>query len=77
MEKHNYRLSIEGCDDSTNFDIELTDQEFVLMQNICAKAKETSTYGCMPTMEIKKLPPEKEITPRDILEDFAKFNPNL
>lgn len=52
---NNYNILIQGCDDSTRFDVFLTDQEFQLMKVICEMSVATSTYGCMPTMSIAAL----------------------
>lgn len=49
-----YKISIDGCDDSTVFEMELTEQEAELVKRICNRSSETSTYGCMPTMEIEE-----------------------
>jgi len=48
-----YRIALHGCDDSTIFEMELTDEEFALAERIAAKSEETSSYGCMPTMVIE------------------------
>lgn len=48
-----YTISINGCDDSTCFDVELDDKEAAAVHRIALLAKETSTYVCMPTMEIE------------------------
>ena len=52
MSKKKYIIHIRGCDDETNFVMELTDQELYLVQELCDKSKETSTYGCMPDMSV-------------------------
>ena len=50
--KKNYRLGLHGCDDSTKFNIELTDTEFKLIARISYESARVSTYGCMPTLRI-------------------------
>jgi hypothetical protein len=49
-----YRICLDGCDDSTCFDIDLTDDELEVVKKLEKLSKETSTYGCMPTLEIGK-----------------------
>lgn len=50
--KNKYIIKIRGCDDVTAFVMELTEEELKLVQELCKKSKETSTYGCMPDMEV-------------------------
>lgn len=49
-----YKISIHGCDDSTCFVMHLTDEEVKVIERLSALSKTTSTYGCMPTLEIEK-----------------------
>lgn len=51
-EKKPYIISLIGCDDQTDFKMELTDNELDLLKRVAAKSVETSTYGCMPIMEL-------------------------
>mgnify|MGYP001064576776 CR=1 FL=1 len=48
-----YKIIVSGCDDSTEVSMELTDEEFKLIQKLAEKITATSSYGCMPTMDIK------------------------
>jgi len=48
-----YRISVCGCDDSTHFDMELTQKEYQLIKKVAILCTEKSEYNCMPTMEIK------------------------
>ena len=45
-----YIIRLRGCDDETIFKMELDEKELQLVQEICKKSQETSTYGCMPEM---------------------------
>ncbi len=49
----NIRLNVNGCDDSTCFDIDVTESELEFLEKIVEKCNSTSTYGCMPTMDIE------------------------
>ena len=51
--KKTYSIILEGCDDSTIFDFELTDAEYKLLKKISDKANEISTYCCMPRLYVE------------------------
>ena len=53
MKKKTYIITLEGCDDETVFEMDLTEEEKILLQNVAAKANETSTYGYMPRMYVR------------------------
>ncbi|MBO8161372.1 MAG: hypothetical protein H0Z24_07010 [Thermosipho sp. (in: Bacteria)] len=50
-----YKISLHGCDDSTTFEMELTEEEYKLLKKVADKSQEVSTYVCMPIMEIEKV----------------------
>ena len=54
MKKKTYIITLEGCDDETVFEMDLTEEEKILLQNVAAKANETSTYCCEPRMYVRK-----------------------
>lgn len=53
--KGNTFIRLIGCDDTTEFTMELSDDEFVFLRKVAEKANKTSTYGCMPTMTVKPI----------------------
>ena len=53
MKKKACIITLEGCDDETVFEMDLTEEEKILLQNVAEKANETSTYGCMPRMYVR------------------------
>lgn len=55
MDKKEYKISLHGCDDSTCFNLNLDRKELLLLMKVVVKSKKTSSYGCMPNMEIKKI----------------------
>lgn len=55
MEKKIYEITLMGCDDWTCFNIELTDDEFMLIEKISKESERVSTYACMPTLQIELL----------------------
>lgn len=53
--KKNIRIDIIGCDDSTIFDITVSEDELVFLEKLCKLSKETSEYGCQPIIEFEEL----------------------
>ena len=53
MKKKTCIITLEGCDDETVFEMDLTEEEKILLRNVAAKANETSTYDCMPRMYVR------------------------
>jgi hypothetical protein len=45
-----HHITLSGCDDENEFDMDLTDLEWAFMQRLSAAANEASTYGCEPRM---------------------------
>ena len=54
MKNKIYTVSVNGCDDSTIFDVWLTQEEYKIVKNLCFMCTEASEYGCQPTMDIKE-----------------------
>ena len=52
-EKKLYTIQINGCDDSTEFTMPMTEKEVRFLEMVCKLSTETSTYGCMPTMQVE------------------------
>ncbi len=46
------KIEIHGCDDSTKFSMEVTQQEFEFLETISKKSVEASEYQCQPILEI-------------------------
>lgn len=53
MTKEKYEITLMGCDDWTEFDIELTSDELAFLERISKLSKEHSNYACKPIMSIK------------------------
>ena len=45
-----YKIRVDGCDDRTEFNMELTDDEAKTVQRLIDLCCKTSEYGCQPTM---------------------------
>lgn len=50
--KKMYTVALNGCDDYTEFDMILSSSEAELLKKVSKLSEETSTYGCMPTMDL-------------------------
>lgn len=61
MIKKKYEIVLDGCDDSTKFEMELTNEEFELLEKVSAKSNEASKYCCMPRMYLCEVTGEEEI----------------
>lgn len=53
--KKKYMIIVEGCDDETIIEKDLTIDEFKLIESIAKEITETSKYICMPIMYIKEI----------------------
>jgi hypothetical protein len=51
-------ISIDGCDDSTCFNIEVSEEEFKFLQRIAALSGEHSDYQCMPVIVVQEVKKE-------------------
>lgn len=63
-----YTIKLEGCDDDTIFDMELTLEEYELVERISARSLEVSEYCCMPRLYVGKS--EQDIEERTIDNDI-------
>ena len=59
MIKKKYEIILDGCDDSTKFEMELTNEEFELLEKVSAKSNEASKYCCMPRMYLYEVTEEQ------------------
>jgi len=48
-----YVITLHGCDDTTEIEIELTPDAAALIERIRDASHQTSTYACMPVLEIE------------------------
>ena len=54
-----YKVTLIGCDDQTDMFIDLTDEQVTFLEMLSKLSKETSSYLCMPTLEIARLQDER------------------
>lgn len=52
--KKKYNISVDGCDDSTKFEVELAENEFNLVETIVKKNNKVATEHCQPTIRIEE-----------------------
>lgn len=49
-----YEITVTGCDDETTVYMELSDQEYELIDRLADLICTRSAYSCMPVMEIEE-----------------------
>lgn len=49
-----YLITLNGCDDTTYCELELSDKELEFLIRISKEINKYSTYGCQPTISIYK-----------------------
>lgn len=49
------RVTVDGCDDCTMVEIEVSLIELAIIETLAQKITETSIYACMPRMTVEKL----------------------
>ena len=54
------RITLSGCDDSTQVDTEVTAAEFGLLHNIAEWSRGASGYRCQPVFEVRVRSAEKD-----------------
>lgn len=64
-----YLISIQGCDDSTEWVERLTEKEVQPMLQFALKSRKHSKYGCQPTVAIYLVPESVE---RELAERFER-----
>ena len=45
-------IRLVGCDDTTEFDMDMTPKEYKFLKKIAEKSIEVSEYACMPIMKL-------------------------
>lgn len=49
-----YEITVTGCDDQTTVHMELSAQEYELIDRLADQISTRSAYSCMPVMEIEE-----------------------
>ena len=53
MNKEVYKITLQGCDDYTEFIMNLSEEESELIYRLSTLSKMYSTYGCQPVLNIE------------------------
>ena len=53
MNKKVYKITLQGCDDYTDFIMNLSEEESELIYRLSTLSKMYSTYGCQPVLNIE------------------------
>ena len=53
MNKEVYKIPLQGCDDYTEFIMNLSEEESELIYRLSSLSKMYSTYGCQPVLNIE------------------------
>lgn len=53
-----YWITLKGCDDKTQFTVELGDQDTAFLQRIARMTQDLSEFGCQPTMTVTTEQPD-------------------
>lgn len=58
-----HTICLVGCDDSTEFEMDMTEEQLIFLKKVAIKANNTSEYNCMPRLFIDdvKIMNEEEI----------------
>ncbi len=52
--KSKYKIKLVGCDADTDLIVFLNDEQVKLIKTLSKLSKKMSTFGCEPTMSIKR-----------------------
>ena len=53
MNKKVYKITLQGCDDYTDFIMNLSEEESDVIYRLSTLSKMYSTYGCQPVLNIE------------------------
>lgn len=67
-------VSIEGCDNSTNFYLVCTDEQLKFLKEISKMTNQVSEYSCMPVVKLFDLSGEEA---ENIVEEGEPFKAKL
>lgn len=65
METNDYLIRNMGCDDDTYLIAKFTDTEANFLRDLFNRINQNSSYGCQPTIYIKKIKITTKITLKD------------
>ena len=53
------RIILMGCDDSTAVEMDVTPEELEFLENLQREVNSTSTYVCMPRLDLEEVEPNE------------------
>lgn len=53
------RIILVGCDDSTAVEMDVTPEELEFLENLQREVNDTSSYVCMPRLDLKEVEPNE------------------
>lgn len=59
----NLRVIVKGCDDSTDFELVCTDEQYAFLREFASATQTVSTFSCMPIIELHNSAGEEEDIP--------------
>ena len=57
------RVVVKGCDDSTDFELVCTEEQYAFLRELAGATQTVSTFSCMPIILLKDSSWEKEDVP--------------
>ena len=57
------RVTVKGCDDSTEFDLVCTEEQYTFLKELAGATQTVSTFSCMPIIKLHNSLGEKEDVP--------------
>ena len=55
-----YHIRVQGCDDKTEIDMDLTDAQAAIIKLMAERVTETSESGCMPRIYVTDMEEAKD-----------------
>ena len=59
----NLRVIVKGCDDSTDFELVCTDEQYAFLREFASATQAVSTFSCMPIVKLQTSSGEEEDIP--------------
>lgn len=56
-------VTVKGCDDSTEFDLVCTEEQYTFLKELAGATQTVSTFSCMPIIKLHNSAGEEEDVP--------------
>lgn len=57
------RVTVKGCDDSTEFELVCTEEQYAFLKELAGATQTVSTFSCMPIIKLHNYSEEDEGVP--------------